>query len=238
MAHPLIVAHRGYSAKAPENTLAAVQMALDAGVDAIEIDVRMSADGVPVVIHDETVDRTTASTGRVADLTAAQLGALDAGSWMSEKFSDQMIPTLRQVLELTAGRVQLVVELKEEGSEVAVAELVREMNAGEWVTVISFHRSACEVVRDIMPEVGTLWLLAPGSVQHPELAANAAVVLGLQGLDVHHSMVDEHFATLVLRRGLSLWAWTVNDPARARDLAALGVAAITTDDPGAIRGGM
>src|SRR5436190_2153545 len=120
---PLILAHRGASAYAPENTLAAFRLAREYGADGIELDVQLTRDHVPVVIHDDTVDRTTSSKGRVAALTVAEISRLDAGSWKNQDYQDERIPTLAQVFDTLAdwlnpvGRVQpclINVELKTE----------------------------------------------------------------------------------------------------------------------------
>lgn len=110
---PLVIAHRGESSRAPENTLAAFRGALEAGVDFVEFDVHLSADGIPVVIHDETVDRTTDGTGRVDSLTVAQLKALDAGSWFDPGFAGERIPTLAETLDLLRGKGRILLELKD-----------------------------------------------------------------------------------------------------------------------------
>ena len=107
-----MVAHRGASAEAPENTLAAFRLALQQGAPAVECDVHLSADGCPVVIHDETVDRTTNGKGAVVGLTRAALRGLDAGSWRGPRFAGEPIPTLEEALELCAGRARLFIEIK------------------------------------------------------------------------------------------------------------------------------
>ncbi|HEX2514267.1 MAG TPA: glycerophosphodiester phosphodiesterase family protein, partial [Chloroflexota bacterium] len=112
----LVVAHRGASAEAPENTLAAFRLALQQGAPAVECDVHLSADGYPVVIHDETVDRTTNGKGAVGGLTRAALQGLDAGSWRGPRFAGEPIPTLEETLELCAGRARLFIEIKMGGA--------------------------------------------------------------------------------------------------------------------------
>src|SRR6266496_640164 len=109
---PIVFAHRGASAHAPENTIAAFELALAQNADAIELDVKLTADGHVVVIHDSTVDRTTGSRGRVKDLSLAQLRSLDAGSFFSEKYRGEKIPTLEEVLEAVGKRTIINVELK------------------------------------------------------------------------------------------------------------------------------
>ena len=109
----IVLAHRGYSAKAPENTMAAFELALAVGADGIELDVHMTRDGEIVVIHDDTLDRTTNGKGPVSDQTMAELRELDAGSWFSPEFAGERIPTLKLVLELIKDKdVLLNIEIK------------------------------------------------------------------------------------------------------------------------------
>jgi len=230
MSFPLIVAHRGYSARAPENTLASLCLALDAGAPLCEIDVRRTADGEVVVLHDATVDRTTNGSGTVAEMTAEAVQALDAGAWKGPEFAGERIPLLSEALDVMRGRGHLVVEIKDEGIEQAVADVFRAADALRRVTVIAFSLEVCRRMRQVLPQVGVLWLVG-GEGGPVEELADTALEAGVQGLDVFHGLVDEDFAHTVLRRGLSLWVWTVNEPARAQELAALGVGAITTDDP-------
>ncbi|WP_267901414.1 glycerophosphodiester phosphodiesterase [Cohnella faecalis] len=115
--HPC-VAHRGWSGAAPENTMAAFEMALrEPNVNWMELDVHLSQDEVPVVIHDGTLKRTTNGKGKVMECTAEQLGKLDAGSWFSSSYAGEGVPTLAQVLELAAGRCNLNIELKDDGDD-------------------------------------------------------------------------------------------------------------------------
>ncbi len=230
MPWPLIVAHRGYSARAPENTLAALRLALDAGAPACECDVRRAADGTIVLMHDATVDRTTSGSGAVAELTAAQLAALDAGSWKSAQYSGEPVPTLAQALDVMRGRGTLVVEIKEDGIADAVAAEIRAADAERDVVIISFSLQACRDARAALPHTAVLWLIG-GQAPDWDEVIDQALSAGLQGIDVYHGIIDEAAAEAVLRRGMVLWAWTVNDPAEAQRLARLGVAAITTDDP-------
>ena len=138
-----IIAHRGYSAKYPENTLASFQAAIDLGADMIELDVVLSSDDVPVIIHDETLNRTTNGKGPVSKLSLEQLQQLDAGSWFNSEFKNEKIPTLDQVLQLIAGKISINIEIKAEAVkkdsptvETQVLELVKKYKM-EGATIIS-----------------------------------------------------------------------------------------------------
>src|SRR5206468_4882936 len=165
---PLRVAHRGASARAPENTLAAFREAIRLGADAIELDVQLSADGVPMVIHDLTVDRTTNGHGSVASFASRDLRRLDAGAWFSSRFKGERVPTLEEALECARGRCGLNVEIKEAGGgrggrraalpgptglvARAVARAVARVGFKDLLIVSSFSGRALGEARAAMPE--------------------------------------------------------------------------------------
>ena len=158
---PWIIGHRGVPGEAPENTLSGFELAISQGADLIEIDLHLSADGQLVVIHDDTVDRTTDGTGRVDDLSFDELRALDAGSWMCPKFAGERIPTFSEVLELSANRAGIVVEVKHGSDQYPNIErlLVRAIESANRladVIVISRKRSTIAIINTCKPEIMTL----------------------------------------------------------------------------------
>ena len=168
MTRPLVIAHRGYSCAAPENTLAAFEAALRAGADLLELDVRLDADGVPVVLHDDTLDRTTDSRGAVGDLGSTDVRAADAGAWFAPVFAGQRVPTLREVVDLVARypRAGLLVEFKGAWGPAAASGAVGSLRtagvAGRSI-VQSFERSTVAALRDVAPDVRrALLVLHPG----------------------------------------------------------------------------
>jgi glycerophosphoryl diester phosphodiesterase len=178
----LVVAHRGASAEGPENTLAAFRLALEQGAPAVECDVHLSADGFPVVIHDETVDRTTNGKGAVAALTRAALRRLDAGSWRGNRFAGEPIPTLEETLDLCAGRARLFIELKAgraQEERVRLVDVTLEAVAGAprtEVAVISFDPEVVALVARRRPDLplGLLW-----GFRHPPLPKSLAALARL-----------------------------------------------------------
>jgi len=136
---PMVVAHRGFSGRFPENTLRSFREALQLPIDAVELDVRRTKDGVLVVIHDPTVDRTTNGRGRVADLTWDELQRLDAGAWKGSEFVGERIPRLEEVLKLIDGCVVVFVEIKEVGTEADIVATLGRLDAFDWVKIGSFH---------------------------------------------------------------------------------------------------
>ncbi len=229
-AHP-IVGHRGAAGRFPENTLLAFQRALAAGADALELDVRISADGVPVVIHDATLDRTTDGSGLVRDRRAAELETLDAGR-------GERIPRLVNVLE-SYPAAPLIIEIKEEPVACPVAELLRWTGSTRRVLVGAFQRSALRAFAG--PEFARAAARAETALFWAGSRMGAAVTGGgyraftvperHRGLRV----VDARFVRSATRRGFPVHVWTVNDVADARRLRAMGVAGIITDFPERMR---
>jgi len=168
LVRPVVIAHRGYSAAAPENTLAAFEAALRTGSDLLELDVRLDADGVPVVVHDGTLDRTTDTPGPVEELTSAAVRSADAGAWFAPAFAGQRVPTLREVVEVVARfpRAGLLVEFKGEWAPADVSGAVaslRNSRVAERSIVQSFERSTVAALRDVAPDIRrALLVLHPG----------------------------------------------------------------------------
>ncbi|MEO6026890.1 MAG: glycerophosphodiester phosphodiesterase family protein [Candidatus Binatia bacterium] len=226
------IAHRGASGRAPENTHASFAAALDLGAEAIELDVQLSADGELVVIHDETLERTTDGAGQVGDHTAAELAGLDAGSWFAAEFAGERIPRLADVLAQVRDRVTLNVEIKSARDlgaiEPKLAALVAAEQATGWVVFSSFHSAGVRNMRAAAPwaRLGVLCDEDPRTRGLP-LAneVNAELLIpGRRWLDTR--IVEEAHV-----RGLDVWVWTVNEPGEMRRLIALGVDALFSDYP-------
>ncbi len=228
-----VFAHRGASQYAPENTLEAFRLAMEQGAEGIELDVHLSADGELVVIHDETLERTTNGTGLVKDHTLAQLQALRADNHM-EGFEAAHIPTLRQVLELVRpGDMQVNIELKTgilwyEGIEEKTLELVKELGMQDRVVYSSFNHYSIEEVRRLDPTAETAYLFSDVIFEVEKYAARRGVK-GLHPALWHVKMAD--FLTDYLQSGLAVRVWTVNRPEDMRLLMERGVDAVITNDP-------
>jgi len=221
---PLITSHAACRGHAPENTLAGVRVALDLRADAIEIDVRCTHDGTPVLLHDATVDRTTDGAGALDALSLRQLRRLDAGA-------GERIPTLREALAAVDGRALVVLEIKPAGIEEPVLAAVRSARALDWCAVHSFLPRVVERVRQLEPRMACS-LLTSGRdvVDWGELFA-FALSLGAQGIAIHHAAVTPELARAAHLRELRVSAWTANRRADIRRLALAGADAITTDYP-------
>ncbi|MGC4106016.1 MAG: glycerophosphodiester phosphodiesterase family protein [Thermomicrobiales bacterium] len=214
-----IYAHRGASKEFPENTIAAFRRAVELGVPGIELDVHLSKDGVPVVLHDETVDRTTGHTGDVTSFTVAELAAMDAGG-------GEGIPTLAQVIDVVEGKVRLNIEVKAAEAADAVLELVKERPALDWA-ISSFVWDVLRHARGTS-EDAALWPLTIGATED---AIALAQEIGATQLNLLDQAVDADIVRFLLDLGIESWIWTVNDPDRAAALIEWGVTGICTDDP-------
>lgn len=233
----LNIAHQGASAAAPSNTLAAFRRAAELGADGIELDVHLSADGVPVVIHDFTVDRTTDGTGRVADLTLAALKELDAGSWFDPAYAGEQIPTLREVFETVGPHLLINVELKalpvsRDGLERAVVELVEAHHLADRVLLSSFNPFAIRQVRRASPHlpIGLLYAATP-LFRLTRVLAGLMRSLRPEAMHPQWSVVDPATVHRVHARGQRLIAWTVDEPHSMQQLARWGVDGIITNRP-------
>jgi len=234
--YPLFVtAHRGFSGAAPENTLAAFHAAIEAGADMVELDVHLSRDGRLVVIHDDTLSRTTNGKGNVADKTLAELQGLDAGAWFNPSFAGEKIPTLAQVLVLTRGRVPLNIELKKGKDfpytmeELADRTLEEVERAGmlDQVLFSSFDPAAIDRIQAVNPRL-PVGLITQKPWATPEEAGGGKAYATLNSL---YKNLNAENVRLAHSRGIRIHAWTVNTPEEMEQVIGLGVDGIITNYP-------
>jgi glycerophosphoryl diester phosphodiesterase len=215
----LIYAHRGASGAHPENTLLAFEAALAAGVEGIELDVHATADGVPVVIHDRAVERTTNGRGYVDELPLESLRRFDAGD-------SQQVPTLAEVLELVAGRAHLDIELKGAGIERATLAVLAAYPRVRWA-ISSFDWETLRRLRGL-DEAIDLWPLAE---RFEDTLITIAAELASPVVALFAGAYDPESAALLAGEELGAMVWTVNDAAEARRVRDLGAYALCTDVP-------
>jgi glycerophosphoryl diester phosphodiesterase len=244
------VAHRGYSAVAPENTLPALAAAILGGATHIEFDVRTTADGVPVLIHDRTVDRTTDGSGHIWELTLAELRSLDAGSWFSPAYAGVRVPLLSEALDLllppdpgvvpppTPGdERQLLLEIKPPANadEVeAIMTMVAERGLRDRTIVQSFDPEVVRLVRKVAPEVRRGLLRLRFEADTVPLAKELDVVcLNPSVADV---LADPGTVAELAAAGIEVMPWTANDMAQWPALVEAGVAGLITDRTGELTG--
>lgn len=229
-----IVAHRGGGVLAPENTLVALRVAASLGFGGVEFDARLAACGTPVLMHDETVDRTTDGSGRVADLDAAALRRLDAGSWFGNEFAGERVPTLEAAIALCRNLgLWANVEIKPDpGTEAATGHAVATLTAKLWSDaspaplLSSFSEEALQSAREAAPDLPRALLV----VEPPRDWASRLRALGCRALHCAHDHVDRSLVDTAHSAGFGLLAYTVNDAGRAVTLFEWGVDAVATDE--------
>lgn len=233
--HPLIIAHRGASRYAPENTLAAFRLAAEQGADAVELDAKLSADGEVVVIHDPTTDRTTGFRGEVRQLSLRQLKSLDAGSFFSAHFRGEPIPTLAEVFEAVGERVLINVELTNYTSPgdalvEKVVALVKNFHLEERVLFSSFHPLNLFRAQRLLPRVPTAILALPGRAGW---WARAGWMRRVSPRFVHpyYTDVTPDYIARQHTRSRKVNVWTVNAGEDMARLVKDGVDGLITDDP-------
>ncbi len=255
-AGPLIIAHRGASGYAPENTMAAFELAERLGADFIELDVRMSKDGELVVIHDTTVDRTTNFTGYVHNYSLRELQGMDAGSFFSADYSNETIVPLQEVMDRFAGRIGILIEIKDPplypGIEEKLAEIVRRYELLQYITGIggiesiqgfegtegragiivqSFDFESVRRIHSLLPDIPVAVLIHAD--QHPlsdetmdKLASYASYI------NYRYDLLDEEIVREIHDRNRKIMAWTIRNDRDNKRMKKLGVDGIITDYPG------
>jgi glycerophosphoryl diester phosphodiesterase len=248
MTRPLIIAHRGASACAPENTLAAIEAAIEAGAEGVEFDVQLAKDVVPVVIHDPTLLRTAGRNERISTLTSAQLSKIDVGSWFNRKFSKcarpefakQTVPTLKRLLSLLKDfRGLIYVELKADEENFrelssAVCEIIRDSPQLPQIIVKSFKLGAIPEVKHLLPEVQTAALFAPEIMHYLRRREHLIAIsreFGADQISLHRSLVTPRLCSLAAQSQMPLTVWTVNDPQWLFRRKKLKIRALITNDP-------
>jgi glycerophosphoryl diester phosphodiesterase len=237
----IVVAHRGCSDTAPENTLAAFRRAVEEGADMIELDARMSRDGELVVIHDRTVQRTTDGRGAVDALTLGELQHLDAGSWFSRRFAGERIPTLRQVLGFLPATMQLNIEMKPAGGSPAiralagsVVRLVREYGCGHRTIISSFDHRVLRYIHKLEPglNIGALYWPVRDLGRDPSWFQRS---FGAMTFGCSHAQLRKRWVADAHRHGMRVACYTVNTQRHLRKVQKYGVDAAITNSPGKLR---
>ena len=245
---PLIIAHRGASAHAPENTLAAFRMAMDAGADGVEFDVRLSKDGITVVVHDRNLKRVAGRTELIADLTAQQLARIDVGSHFNrthakrarEEFRGEGIPRLDHVLGLfaTSGTVhiELKIDKKRELKPLvdAVCGSIHDSPALARIVISSFRLTAIAEAKHVLPSVRTSALFSPSImlfIKRRRHMISLARAFGANELSIEHSLLTPKLAKIAGEIGMPLNIWTCDNVKWVDRAIKLGVSAVMTNDP-------
>lgn len=251
MHQPLIIGHRGASAVAPENTMAAFRKAIEVGANGIEFDVQLSNDGIPVIIHDETLHRTASRLEHVAQLAAEELQRVNVGRWFaanrsssSGDYSNETLPTLRQLFdESSSSNSLLYLELKchsKQTSQIVsiTCDVLADYSIEERVIVECFDLEVIREVKKVAPHLKTAALFQP-RVARPQWFSSARLIDEARAVDadeiaLHHKLADERTIEEAHSAGLKVVIWTVDDPAWVIRGRNLGVHALITNDPAAM----
>ena len=240
---PLIIGHRGASAYAPENTLAAFRTALDAGADGIEFDVRLTRDGVPVVIHDSTLKRTGGFNHRVAELSLTELKEIDVGSWFDESsFARERVPTLEEVFQLFETTNHLLyLEMKCDSNErdklaKTCCDLLHSTALKHRVIVECFDLQGIESVKNIDCEIKTAALFEPSLRIPPTLPMGnriikEALAVKADEIALHHRLANRRVIDAARNSNLQVVVWTVDDPGWVKKASSFGITCLITNDP-------
>lgn len=245
---PLIIAHRGDSKHAPENTFAAFKRAIDAGADGIELDVRLAKDGVAVVFHDSSLKRIAGRKGKIAHYTSTELGIIDAGSWFNRvapsfanaAYKNESVPTLAETLEFLKsfdGLIYIELKCKEADTE-QLAKAVTDVICGSkllpQIVVKSFKLSAIPHVKKFCPTVRTAALFAPkimNVIRKDKHLLNLAEEAGADEISLHFTLATRKLMKKAAKRNLRVIIWTADHPRWIRRALKLGLTAIITNDP-------
>ena len=237
------IAHRGFASKAPENTFASFDTAIENNFLYIETDVQLTSDNIPVIIHDEKVDRTSDGKGKVSEKTLTDIKKLDAGSWFSSKYKNEKIPTLSELLKKYNNKIHLVLELKSDQSDLPkqVSALIENENwdkiAGNpmsqipGLTIVSFHLEQLLRSVELMPVVRHGWLVGELTDTDIDIASK----LGIQGIFPYAKMTSEHSVKYAKEKGLFVAVWGIQNAEEVVMLKKIGVSAVTVDWPDQIQ---
>lgn len=231
----LAIAHRGFSGTAPENTLAAFKRAMDVGSNMIELDVHLSRDGHVVVIHDDTLKRTTGGMGKVVDFSLQELKQLDAGKWFGSRFSGEKIPTLKEVLELTRGKIPIHIELKEgDLGRYTVTDLadrsleeVEKAGALDQVLFGSFSLSAIDRIREKHPRLPVALICnKPWNLSQDATGGRPISILSSSA-----KVLNPTNAAKARQQGMKVFVWTLDLEEQIEHFLNVGVDGIVTNHP-------
>lgn len=239
---PIVVAHRGASGYAPENTLASIKKAIAMGVDMVEIDVQLTKDKQVVLMHDLTVDRTTNGKGKVRDLQFDEIRKLDAGSWFSSEYAGEKIPTLEEVIETVKGKCKLLIEVKRVKTnkpeiEAKIIQLIDKYNAYDWCIVQSFETEVVKNIQALDKSVECHKLVTMNLSVLP-LHLDSRIKTGtiykyktVQAINPYFKMLNKRKVDKIHSRGQKIITWTVNEKEDMKRMIEMGVDGIITNYP-------
>lgn len=248
---PKVIGHRGACAYAPENTLESIHTAADIGAEWVELDVKITKDGVPIIFHDDTLDRTTNGSGNVAEMDYEDIKQLEAGSWYAESFVGVKIPTLEEAIEVLINlNLGLNLEIKpcpgreKETAEIALDVLSQYWDDHERILISSFQHVCLEVARDMTTdwarglliggESPEIWLDSINNRNMPDNWQDVADYLDVKTVNLSRNLAKRETIEEIIDLDLHPLVYTINDPMEARQLQSWGVEAMFSDEPDTI----
>ncbi|WOI42274.1 glycerophosphodiester phosphodiesterase [Bacillus altitudinis] len=229
-----IIAHRGSSSAAPENTIAAFDVAVEQGADYIELDVQMTMDQHVVVIHDDTVDRTTNGNGLVKSYTLDQLKKLDAGSWFEQQYTNERIPTLQEILERYSQRIGILIEIKHPkrqiGIEKAVARIINRFSYSRHIIIQSFDVHALQRIKAFAPSLRTALIIKPDAFKLTKRKLTTYSSFA-NCLNMKKTMINRWWIDRIHTFGMDVFIWTVKDQKTADRIKKHPIDGVVTDNP-------
>ncbi|HOO55984.1 MAG TPA: glycerophosphodiester phosphodiesterase family protein [bacterium] len=228
-----IIAHRGASAYAPENTMAAFKAALDLKAEMFELDIHKTLDGKFVVIHDDTTERTTGFIGAVAFMNYSTIKNLDAGSLFNEKFKGEPVPLLKDVLKWAKGKIQVNIEIKSAGCEKAVVAYINKIDMKNDIIVTSFHHEYLKTIKEMDPDIRTGALVK--DITSPSQLDEIIEACHPDAVNPRYILVNKKIVKEAHKRGLAVNPYTVNDAISMKKLISAGVDGIITNYPDVLR---
>ena len=235
---PLNLAHRGLSYTAPENTLMSFKLAIQVGADGAECDVYRTSDGVLILSHDRVVKRTMGSDADITQTPFAEIHKLEAGAWKGKHFAGEKVPTLEEYLKLfKSSNCTAVIEIKQQGTEKDIVELLRKMDMVNEVFIVSFHSDSLAEIKRLEPNLSTAhifsWEMEGAAEEQAESLATrlseAADKVGTKTVSLNTRMVSKKLVDIMHEKGYRVWVWTVNDVADMNRFLDWGLDSVTSD---------
>ena len=223
---PLVIAHRGVTSLAPENTMAAFELAIEMGVDYIELDVQESLDDSLMVIHDATVDGTTNSSGNVNSFTYTQLKTMDAGSHFSSSFAGEKIPSLYEVLSYAKDKTKICIELKASNIESKAVSMIQSLSLQSDVVIFSFDINQLQTIKNLDPSLKICYLANP--IDQADINTLQNIGGEYVGSGGTPGLTNILYAQ---NKGIDFWMWTLNDTDDMQYRMTQGIDGIITDNP-------
>jgi len=233
-AQTTIIAHRGSSFTAPENTVAAAKLAWEQNADAVELDIYLSTDNRIMVMHDSNTKRTTGQSYPISETNSEVLRTLDAGSWKKEQYMGEKIPFLEEMIATVPSNKKMVIEIKC-GIEVlpALQQVVTSCGKKNLLVFIAFSWETILAAKQLFPSNACYWLSS--SAAEVSAKMSEAAQKGLDGINLNNKIIDQETVKKAKELGLEVLSWTIDDPEEAKRLIQLGVSGITTNRPDLIR---